>query len=52
MKKEKLLKKLKDILVDDFGKPCKDFNWFCGNCAVWMAYDILVDILLDDKKRG
>ena len=32
---------LRNKITNDFGKKCKEFNWFCANCSAHMAVDIL-----------
>jgi hypothetical protein len=47
MKTKELLKQLKKVITKGFGWPCKDFQWACTVCSVWLAYTILEDLLED-----
>jgi len=57
MKSKLLLKELKKAITKLVGRNCKDFNFFCYVCQVWMAYQIIENIfelnedLLDKGKR-
>lgn len=44
---KEFIKAIKEKVRKDYGKPCKDFNWFCASCAANMAVQILED-LYDD----
>jgi len=44
---KEFVKAIKKKVRKDFGKPCKDFNWFCASCAANMAAQILEDLYED-----
>lgn len=49
MTTKQLLAQLKKAITEEFGrKKCKEFNWFCVECNVWLAYEMLVNQLTDD----
>jgi len=51
MKKDKWVKDLKNRLKTEVGKKCKDFNFNCPICQVWMAYDILEDYFWEEDEN-
>ena len=45
MTNKELLKQLKKNITKGFGPRDPDFSWFCAVCSVWLAYDILEELL-------
>ena len=41
--KKNILKELETDILKGVGKKCKDFNYACWTCQVWMAFDIIKD---------
>jgi hypothetical protein len=44
---KEFVKAIKKKVRKDFGKPCKDFNWYCATCSANMAVQILEDLYED-----
>lgn len=38
-----LIAEIENDIQYSIGKRCKDFNYACWACDVWMAFDILKD---------
>ena len=51
MNNKELLKELKKKVKKYGGDKCKDFSICCWNCLVWMAYEIIEDMLYGWKEE-
>ena len=39
------LKKLKDYLLKNYGKKCRDTHWDCIRCRVWIMYQDIKNLI-------
>ncbi len=52
-KEDQVIIDLQKMVKKDWGKKCREFNWFCASCSAYLAVEILTELYqgIDETKQ-